>query len=143
MAKRRDAWLKPVGTGDDPLPDAWLPERPDLLTHVRFPERPGSIRSGDLLIYYAAGKQRLFAVARSTLAGAECPMELDTQQPRWPYRLPVQVLLAVPNLRLAPTYEVLEKSPHAVTQKPHISLEDAEYERFFVALTNRILLAPS
>ncbi len=39
--------------------------------------------------------QKLFAIARSTMAGEDAQMELEARENRWPYVLHVQVLLSV------------------------------------------------
>ena len=132
------AWLKAIGTGEDPLPDEWLQERPDLLRTVHFIKQPTGIKRRDLLVYYAAGKQRIFAIARASQPGDEARMAGPADQRHWPYQLQVQVVLAVPTLPLALPYGTLGKSPAAITQKSHIRLEDAEYQRVVDALADRV-----
>src|SRR3954467_1627139 len=117
MPRKHEVWLKPVGTGDAPLEDRWLEHRSDLLRHVRFPQQPSGIRSGDLLVYYAAGKQRLFAVARASQNGSDASFEMVDNKARWPYKLSVQVFVLIPDLRLAPSFDVLDIPPHSISQK--------------------------
>jgi hypothetical protein len=67
---------------------------PALLTEVRFPGRtPSGIAAGDLMVYYAAGTQKLFAIARSTQNGAEALTVHADGLERWPLMLRVQMLL--------------------------------------------------
>ena len=58
MPNRR-FWLKMIGAADWPLDNFWISQVPDLLTQVRAPRTPSSIRAGDVLVYYAAGAQKL------------------------------------------------------------------------------------
>ncbi len=99
--KTKQAWLKMVGTGENPFPDNWLTERPELLTEVRFTQQPTGINSGDPLLYYAAGKQRLFALARASESGTSVQYAPTPTTKRWPYRMRVQVIIAIPTMPLA------------------------------------------
>jgi hypothetical protein len=137
----KSAWLKTIGTAEDPLPDAWLKERPDILTSVRFPKKPSGIKRGDLLVFYASGRQKLFGLARAKMTGEDCPHEMAAGVDRWAWNLPVQSLVVIPTLPLALDYEVLGKTPQAVMQKSHLRLTEAEYQRFLDALTDRIGLS--
>ena len=84
-------WLKMVGAADDPMDNRWIDAEPELLREVRSPWRPSGIKRNDMLVYYAAGQQCLFAIARSTEDGAECLEVHATGQDRWPWLLHVQV----------------------------------------------------
>ena len=99
-------WLKTIGAADWPLADRWLEERPDLLTGVRAPAQPIGIHSGDRLVYYSAVSQKIFAIARATQDGDNVPMAPGRGEERWPYLIPVQILLAIPTLALAPSWDV-------------------------------------
>lgn len=63
-------FLKMVGAADMPLEDRWVEQRPDLLYGVRTPRQPRAIKSGDLLVYYAAGAQKLIAISVTATAQA-------------------------------------------------------------------------
>jgi hypothetical protein len=135
MAQQKQVWLKALGTAAQPLPDRWLVERPDFLSAVHFIRQPSSIRGGDILVYYAPGHKKLFAVATASEDGKQTTMHGPREEKSWPYVLHVQVKLAIPQLVFAPDYEVLDKAPGAMAQKGHIRLTDQEYSRFLDALT--------
>ncbi len=92
------------------------------------------------MVYYASGKQKLFAIARSTGPGSDATVECKAGEERWPYVLPVQVRLLIPDLRLAPDYSILGKNPHSVSQQSHVSLTDAEYGKVVQAFNERLTL---
>ena len=133
----RSYFLKMVGAADRPLEDRWIDQRPDLLYGVRAPRRPQSIHSGDLLVYYAAGLQRLFAIARATQDGSNVPIVPEPGEERWPYRIPVQMWLAVPTLKLAPSWEVLGLPSTSVQQKSYVEIGRQRYEAAFGAIVER------
>jgi hypothetical protein len=141
MPQTRPVWLKALGTAKDPFDDKWSEQHPEIFSEVRFPLQPSGIKSGDLLVYYASGKKKLFAVARSTMNGASAAHEMTAEAKQWAYVLKVQVLVAIPDLRFAVPYETLGKSPGAVSQKSHIELSDAEYGLFVDALNAKLLKA--
>lgn len=130
-------WLKMIGAADWPLADKWVEDRPELLSAVRTPLVPRSIGRGDLLVYYAAGSQRLFAIARSTIQGEEAEMVLERGEDRWPYVIPVQMLLLIPTLPLAPDWRTLELPSTAVQQKSYIELNNQQYKAAWNAIVER------
>jgi len=83
------AWLKALGTSADPLPDDWSRPVPYLLRQASFGHMPGSVEVGDLLVYYATGLRRVFAiaevvsppttVARSAASGATSAMSASSR----------------------------------------------------------------
>jgi len=58
------AWLKGVGTQEEPLERDWRFHNDYLLTKIWFSKHPRSVRAGDLLVYYAAGWQVMPAIVR-------------------------------------------------------------------------------
>jgi hypothetical protein len=108
-----------------------------LLYGIGSPKRPVSIKKGDLLVYYAAGFQVLFAIARATIDGAEAQMEGAVADGRWPYLIHVQMYLASPTLQLAPDWKVLGMSSSAVQQKPYVQLTDEQYRMAYDAIVER------
>lgn len=139
----RGYWLKMVGAADYPLENRWIDQRPDLLYGVGSPKRPISIKKGDLLVYYAAGFQVIFAIARATIDGAEAAMQGTVADARWPYLIHVQMYLAIPTLQLAPDWRVLGLSSGSVQQKPYVQLTDAQYEIAYDAIVRRAKPASS
>lgn len=123
------AWIASVSKGDEPLPDRWLKERPDLLW--RWPIHGGHdphVGRGDLLLYYAPGHQRLIAVGRTSgdFQSSEAVV-------------PVQVLLAIPTINLSPIcdWEALGLTPHALGGHMAVRLTDAGYAAGWEAIVQR------
>lgn len=133
-------WLKMIGAADRPLADQWVKERPELLSGVRTTKVPRSIGRGDLLVYYSAGSQRLFAIARSTIEGEQAEMVLDRKEDRWPYVIPVQVLLLIPALPRAPDWRVLNMPSATVQQKSYVELSRPQYALAWEAIVERTRL---
>jgi len=124
----RWAWLKSVGSADEPLEDGWQEKWQYLLESVWFPKHPRSIRGGDLLVYYAAGRGRLPAVVE--VVGDEVQESRDHPRyaKRWPWRMAVKPRLLVPELNNAPSLEEVGIDPLRVRRQSHILLDPAELE---------------
>ncbi|MEJ7784084.1 MAG: hypothetical protein WKF96_04715 [Solirubrobacteraceae bacterium] len=58
------AWLKGVGTQEEPLDRDWRFHNHYLLTKIWFSKHPRSVRAGDLLLYYAVGWQVIPAIVQ-------------------------------------------------------------------------------
>jgi hypothetical protein len=58
------AWLKGVGTQEEWLERDWRFRNDYLLTNIWFSKYPRSVRSGDLLVYYAVGWQVMPAIVQ-------------------------------------------------------------------------------
>lgn len=134
---KRSYFLKMVGADDWPLEDRWIDQRSDLLYGVGAPRRPRAIKSGDLLVYYAAGAQKLFAIARASQHGVNVPMAAGPGEGRWPFRIPVQVYLAIPTLALAPSWTVLGLPRGKVQQKSYVELSAEHYRLAYDAIVER------
>jgi hypothetical protein len=93
-------------------------------------------------VYYSAGSQRLFAIARSTIDGEHAQIVRKLGEERWPYVIPVQVLLLIPTLPLAPDWKVLELPGTAVQQKSYVELTRAQYAAAWTAIVARTRLDP-
>ena len=114
------AFLKAHGTGARPLPDHWLAAGSSLLAPGRtgFPRRPRMV-PGDRLVLYASGWRRVFGVAEVTgEPTTDAPLA-----PRWPWTVPVELLLVVPVLSNAPPVEAIGVAPRSMSQQSHIRLE--------------------
>jgi hypothetical protein len=120
-------WLKMIGAADREVGDRWIEARPRLLREVRFPKQPSGISRGDVLVYYAAGDQKLFAIAKAKHDGSECEMGGPKDEARWPYVMEVEMLLAIPRLALAPEFSVMGVSPDSVKQQSHIRIDQENY----------------
>lgn len=130
-------WLKMIGASDWPLADKWVEERPELLSRVRTPQTPRAIKRGDMLVYYSAVSQRLFAIGRSTMDGDNAQMELEAGEERWPYVLYVQVLLLIPRLALAPEWSVLGLPVTTVQQRSYAEISRSSYQTAWKAIVHR------
>ena len=115
------AWLKSVGTQQEPLPSDWRVARADLLTSVWFSKHPRSIRGGDMLVYYAARHQVLPAIVE-VVSDEVHPGE----HPRFKYRMQVRPILTV-GLRDAPTLSDTTVSPMRVRRQSHILMTAREF----------------
>ena len=130
-------WLKMVGAADDPLDNRWIESNPELLREVRSPWRPVGIKQSDLLVYYAAVDQCLFALARATMDGESCVEVPKQGEERWPWLLPVQVRLAIPTLKQAPKWDVLGIKSSSVQQKSYIEISGNQYATAWEAIVQR------
>jgi hypothetical protein len=137
MTKAPSYWLKTIGAADWPLADRWPEERPELLKGVRAPSQPTGISSGDRLIYYSAVSQKIFAIARATQDGENVPIAPGPSEARWPYLLPVQVLLAIPTLTLAPSWNALGIPGATMRQHSYVAISDAAYALGWEAIVAR------
>jgi hypothetical protein len=119
MAASKQAWLVAVGSSAKPLPNNWIRMRPDLLEDwpVEGGKVPRGIERGAPLIYYAADWKKLVAVGRSTGVVSDADVALR-----------VQLYIAIPLIRWAPSWEVLGRKAEAIEGKMAITLEDDQYE---------------
>jgi hypothetical protein len=128
VAIERSYWLKMVGASDYRLEDHWIEQRPELLRGIRAPRQPSGINRGDRLVYYSAGTQKLFAIARAKENGSDAAVVPGRGEDRWPYLLEVQLLLIIPQLALAPDWTVLDLPSTTVTQKSYVEITPEKYE---------------
>jgi hypothetical protein len=124
-------WLKTIGHSGWSLPDDWLAGAggPDRLRSTGFPRRP-RMSEGDRLVYYAAGWRRIFAVLEVT--GEPYAVE----HARWPWRVAVEALLAVPLLSNAPPVEACGVPARSLSQHSHIRLEPEHFGRAVEAIAS-------
>lgn len=144
MANKRTAYLNPISTGNQPVEDEWLAAATDLVHHVGFAIRPKAVKCGDHLIYYAPGPQtthqKMIAVARCSQDG-EALNEGGGYST--PYRMPVQMLMAIPLLRFAPHYAVTGVTPGELKKADRVELHAHQYDAAIAAMTERLTLAPA
>jgi hypothetical protein len=134
----RWAWLKSVGSADDPLEDDWLHGRDYLLSHVWYPKHPRSIRGGDLLVYYASGRGGLPAVVEVATGDVEESRDHPRHSERWPWRMAVRPRLVVPRLRDAPRLTDVGIDPLRVRRQSHIRLGVEEVQAVRAAFVPRV-----
>lgn len=127
-------FLKMIGAADRDLDDRWIESRPELLKQFRTPKQPSSIKRGDIFVYYSAGTQKLFAIARSKINGSDAGMELEKDEERWPYVVPVQVIIAIPQLAFAPHWQVLDLPSSKVQQRSYVTISRESYLKAHAAM---------
>jgi len=127
-------FLKAHGTGASPLPDRWLSSGSSLLDPGRtaFPRRP-RMGPGDRLVLYASGWRCVFGVAEVVgEPSTDVPSPADPV--RWPWSVPVELLVVVAQLSDAPPVEAIGVSPRSMSQQSHIRLEPRHLELAIEAL---------
>lgn len=130
-------WLKMVGAADDPLDNDWLATNPELLREVRTPRRPSGIKRGDVLVYYAAGAQKLFAIVRSTDDGEDAQEVPKAGEERWPWVLRVQARLVIPTVAQGPDWRALGIESSSIQQQSYIEISSEQYGKAWTAITER------
>jgi hypothetical protein len=127
-------FLKAHGTGASPLPDRWMRAGSSLLDPGRtaFPRRP-RMGPGDRLLLYASGWRCVFGVAE-VLAGPSTDVPSPADPRRWPWSVPVELLIVVPLLSNAPPLEAIGVSPRSMSQHSHIRVEPRHLELAVEAL---------
>jgi hypothetical protein len=127
-------FLKAHGTGASPLPDRWLVAGSSLVDPGRtaFPRRP-RMGAGDRLVLYASGWRCVFGVAE-VLAEPSTAAPSPADPARWPWSVPVELLIVVAQLSNAPPVEAIGVSARSMSQQSHIRLEPRHLELAIEAL---------
>jgi hypothetical protein len=112
-------WLLVRGTRDRLLLDSIDIERLRAHSSTRRP----SIQRGDLALCYASGWQVLFAVVEVVGEPAN-----DPDLARWAWRVPLEPLLALPDLREAPPVEAAGVFPRSLGRHSYIRLTPEQFE---------------
>jgi hypothetical protein len=112
-------WLLVRGTRDRLLLDSIDPARLRAHSSTRRP----SIQLGDLALCYASGWQVLFAVVEVVGDPAN-----DPARTRWAWRVPLEPLLALPDLRDAPPVEAAGVFPRSLGRHSYIRLTPEQFE---------------
>jgi hypothetical protein len=124
-------WLKALGSAKEPLSQDWLDGRLSLLRAIRFPgSRVPTLEEGDLVLYYAAVWQRIFAAAQLLSDVYHAPQGAA----RWPWRADVRVFLLVPDLAYAPDLRRAGINPLSVRSKSHIRVTPHQYREAIAGL---------
>jgi hypothetical protein len=111
-------WLLVRGTRDRLLLDSI--DSASLRSHSST-RRPG-LQSGDLALCYASGWQVLFAVVEVVGEPANHP-----GRTRWAWRIPLEPLLALPDLRHAPPVEAAGVFPRSLGRHSYIRLTPEQF----------------
>lgn len=127
-------FLKAHGTGASPLPDRWLESGSSLVEPGRtaFPRRP-RMAVGDRLLLYASGWRCVFGVAE-VLEQPSTDVPSPADPARWPWSVPVELLIVVAQLSNAPPVEAIGVSARSMSQQSHIRLEPRHLELAIEAL---------
>jgi hypothetical protein len=127
-------FLKAHGTGALPLPDRWLAAGSSLVDPGRsaFPRRP-RMGPGDRLLLYASGWRCVFGVAE-VLDQPSTDVPSPADPARWPWSVPVELLIVVAQLSNAPPVEAIGVSARSMSQQSHIRLEPRHLELAIEAL---------
>jgi hypothetical protein len=127
-------FLKSHGTGRAPLPDRWLRAGSSLVEPGRtaFPRRP-RMAPGDRLLLYASGWRCVFGVAE-VVGEPTTDVPSPADPVRWPWSVPVELLVVVAQLSDAPPVEAIGVSPRSMSQQSHIRLEPRHLELAIEAL---------
>jgi hypothetical protein len=130
------AWLKALGTHDDPIPDHGLASISWVTNDIGFPVDP-SVRPGDRLVLYASGLGKIFGVVEANLAP-----QLDNRAKPWSYRVRVRARLVFNDLARAPDLAEANTDRRnlrkSIRQQSHIRLTDAEYAAAVEAMEGRV-----
>jgi hypothetical protein len=123
------AWLKSVGTQEQPLRADWrvdvrrdddgnpLETNDHLLNRVWFNKHPRSIRAGDFLVYYAVRHGSLVAIAEVASDDVR-----DENDERFKFSMSVRPIVTL-GLREAPQLAETPIKPTSVRRQSHIKME--------------------
>jgi hypothetical protein len=126
----QSVWLKAIGSKDSPIDEIWWEDRERVLI-IDFPNRPKSVKPGDLLVVYAAGKGVIVGILEVT----DKYYRADNYE-RWPWALKTKRLVAKP-LSEGASLEVLDDERpigKSIRQKSHIKLSRGEAAKALDAL---------
>lgn len=115
------AWLKAVGTQEQPLRPDWRVDDNHLLNYVWFSKHPRSLRGGDLLVYYAARHRVLPALVE--LVSDEVEPDDDS---RFKWKMAVRPIVTV-GLRESPPLSATTVDALRVRRQSHILLTPREF----------------
>lgn len=123
-------WIKTIGSSEDQLQEDWLDDRGFLLESVFFPKHPRSLRAGDLLVYYAAGRGVFPAVVEITSDEVHEDLRHPKHAQRWPWRMSVRPRLVIPKLSQSPRLEDVSIDSLRLRRQSHILLSESEWQEF-------------
>ena len=117
------AWLKSVGTQEEPLRRDWRQTETNLLTEAIFTKHPRSMRQGDFLIYYAVGHGSLVAIGEVASDEVD-PRHEDPKRFKW--KMQVNPLVSL-DLRGAPHLTQTPIQPTSVRRQSHIRVTNEAF----------------
>lgn len=125
----RQYWIKAVGFAKNQLPYEWK-ERHRLTEAVMFKKKPGSVRKGDRIVYYAAGTGLIFAEGEVTSFAYHAPHRLP-DLPDFPWFVDVRLDIAPPNIKNGAPLQAVSVGDRSVSalmrRRSHMRLSEQEY----------------
>lgn len=129
-------WLKTIGTGEGPIDKFWIGVSEDT-QWLAFPKhRTPDITTGDRLLLYATGHQRIIAAGRFTADARHDPDKAASHsrfdpgdEQRWPWVAEWEPQLLVPDVELGFELGDIGVSTLSVRSQSHIHIEEAQYRR--------------
>lgn len=127
-------WLKNSGSSAHPYTrDDWRSTHGELWPTVNFPakKKPTAV-TGDRMFWHAIGSAALFGEARIFALGevTDHPAYWDPEpkDERWPWALPVRILVTVPLLSLGPKLSDFGKDVRSLRRQSYVRLTPQEGE---------------
>ncbi len=123
-------WLKLLGMGlrGKPLDDDWMTTHGGILDRAVMFSREPSIKKGDAIVFYAAGKRVIFAIAEAT----SFPYQNSEVDQNWPWLVNIRYWHKRSFLHDGIPLSVMNVDRRdiakSIRQKGHIKLTKAEYE---------------
>jgi hypothetical protein len=127
--------LVSVNFGRKTLGNDWTANSPELLRKVTLTRRPTQIKLGDYLVYYTSDQQRLIAIVRSSMKGADVLGERAETRSGETFTLRVTPKHVIESLEIAPGYEVLGRTPEQMMGLSTQILSDEEARLAWDAFT--------
>jgi hypothetical protein len=128
-------WLRNSGSAQNPYTrDDWRSTHGDLWPTVNYPEKKKpTARTGDRMFWHAIGSAALLGEACIFALGEimDHPAHWDPapKNPRWPWALPVEILVTVPLLSMGPRLIDFGKDVRSLRRQAAIKLTDEEGRR--------------
>lgn len=127
-------FLKAFGFSEKHVPADWMTDWSGALVCTGFPKKPKSVKKGDMIIYYAAGRRCVCGIFEVTTDGGingGIPDKgwSESDKKRWPWWVGLRTHMAIPADQYAPTLEDIGINPLSVRRQSHIFLTDLEYAR--------------
>jgi hypothetical protein len=127
-------WLKSVGSKDDLQADDWPDSAPQELSYVHFPEKgKPSVTTGDYLVYYASGRERIIGIAEVYSQPTK-----DSGETRWPWRCEVRPHIIINRIQRCPSLDEMSGPERefrlSVRQQSHVQISEVQFLRARKAL---------
>jgi hypothetical protein len=137
-------FLKLIGTTEDPLPVNWMKDRPEVVNGVRFGgENKPPPRKGDMIIYYAVGRQRLCGLLEviseePTRDNPQSEPWTQEQKFRWPWWLGLKPILLLEADERAPHVDEVGFEIERVKRKSFLQIGAGEFKKMEEAIRAKV-----